>query len=139
MTVETYIRIIAFILVAGWSVATLPRLVTGRWRVGDQVMRWPELPVGRRAEIVRNGGAILLFGLGAALTPDRKLGMVVPLAIVLPGLITALWWGRIDFGSNHILRSERPGPYWTVILIGALLSAGILATLIWVDPVVIVS
>ena len=136
MTFETFTRICALILVAGWTAVTLPSVFTGRWRADGRTVRWAQLPEQRRAEIVRTAGGLSIFGLGALFAPERTLGGMLVVAILLPGVVTALCWGRIDLGKTQILRHERPAPYWTMVLIGTLLSAAVLATLIWLNPVV---
>ena len=131
MTVETYTRIFAVLVLAGWAAFTLPSLVSGRWWNGEQKVPWSQLPEARRTETVRIGGSILIFGLGGLFLPFFQAGAVVPLAALFPGVVTALWWGRIDFGNNHILRTEHPAPYWTMVLIGSLVSATSLWLLLW--------
>jgi hypothetical protein len=132
MSVDTYTRIIAFLLFFGWAAFTIPSLVRRRWRVGGNAVHWSELPLDRRANIIRTGGAILTFAAGAAFLPTGELGMVFGPAIMLPAVVVALWWGRVDLGSTLILRSERPFPFWMLVLVGVLLIAASFAVLILV-------
>lgn len=57
-------------------------------------------------------------------------GSVLFLVVFAPPVIRAAWTRRILFGGNLFTPSERPGPYWTMQLVGAAMLGFVLYALV---------